>query len=106
MATDAKGLQPVMVALEEKALSWSYRKALEGHKSKLFSSDRARTRFVEIVGSVDVIGFVVDARFVFNSLLVVFLKKKKEMMIKMHELVLQVFNFNKPITRRKRYWRW
>jgi hypothetical protein len=62
-------------------------------------------RFVEIVGSVDVIGFVVDARFVFNSLLVVFLKKKKEMMIKMHELVLQVFNFNKPITRRKR-WRW
>jgi hypothetical protein len=32
MAIDAKGLQPVMVALEEKALSWSYRKALEGHK--------------------------------------------------------------------------
>jgi hypothetical protein len=47
-------------------------------------------RLIEIVGSVDVIGFVVDAWFVFNSLLVVFLKKKKkEMVIKMHELVLK-----------------
>jgi hypothetical protein len=32
LPTDAKGLQPVMVALEGKSLSWSYRKALEGHK--------------------------------------------------------------------------